>query len=154
VGPPGASLRALHLTLRDDVTGACHPVHHLAWDGGPWRSAGALTDGSHVLLYHRRPLPRAWLAAQVIRLAEAEVAQAIVSGQLPDGSEFEPYKTALVEEDVPFAAGRFDPGATAGVTRHEPHRVTVTTQAAGEALLVLGDVHYPGWQARVDGRPA
>src|SRR5205807_1500576 len=40
------------------------------------------------------------------------------------------------------------------VTRHRPHRVSVTTRAAAETFLVLGDVHYPGWEARLDGRPA
>src|SRR5439155_26043671 len=38
------------------------------------------------------------------------------------------------------------------VGRQEPGHVRVRTRAAAEALLVLGDVDYPGWRAFVDGR--
>ncbi len=42
----------------------------------------------------------------------------------------------------------------AEVTRYEPNRVDVKTASAGPSVLVLGDNHYPGWRARVDGREA
>jgi hypothetical protein len=33
------------------------------------------------------------------------------------------------------------------------HRVVIETEAASPALLVLADLHYPGWTAAVDGEP-
>jgi uncharacterized membrane protein YfhO len=38
------------------------------------------------------------------------------------------------------------------VTRYEPNRVEVRTAADAPAVLVLGENHYPGWRAEVDGR--
>jgi hypothetical protein len=40
----------------------------------------------------------------------------------------------------------------AEVLVRSPNRITV--RADGPGLLVLSDIHYPGWQVRVDGRPA
>ena len=38
------------------------------------------------------------------------------------------------------------------MTRIEPDRMEVT--ASGRGLVVLSDVHFPGWHATVDGRDA
>jgi hypothetical protein len=48
-------------------------------------------------------------------------------------------------------------GAPAGSARldtYEAERATVTATSSGRGLLVLTDVHYPGWKAKVDGRDA
>ena len=38
--------------------------------------------------------------------------------------------------------------------RYEPDRVELSANADGRALVVLSDVHMPGWKATVDGREA
>ncbi|MBM4049070.1 MAG: tetratricopeptide repeat protein, partial [Planctomycetes bacterium] len=38
------------------------------------------------------------------------------------------------------------------IRRYASDEVLMTTDARAEALLVLGDVHYPGWRAWLDGR--
>jgi hypothetical protein len=43
-------------------------------------------------------------------------------------------------------------GPRAEVLDWTPNRITV--RAGGPGLLVLSEMHYPGWQVRVDGRPA
>ena len=155
IGPYGPSTRPLSLTFLDDTTGKSHPVHYLAQVGGPWSVTGTLPDESHVLLRNRRPLQRAWLVGQVVQLPAKQIVEAIVRDRgLPDGTPFEPYRTALVEEAVSCTAGMLTPEDGAQITDYEPHRVRVTTHAAAEAFLVLGDVHYPGWEARIDGQPA
>jgi uncharacterized membrane protein YfhO len=60
----------------------------------------------------------------------------------------------LVEEaaGVSFPQEKGPPGRV-DVVRHEPNRVEVTTEATMPTVLVLAENHYPGWQARVDGRP-
>ena len=50
--------------------------------------------------------------------------------------------------------GRCAPASvgSARIVKLEPERVVVETDALRRALLVLSDVHYPGWKATVDGR--
>jgi hypothetical protein len=123
--------------------------------GGAWHLRDVLPDGSHLILENRRPLRRAWLASRVVQMPGREAIEAIVrEGKMPDGSVFEPYRTALVEEAVPCAGGDLGTAAEARIEQYEPRRVVVKTRAAGEGFLVLGDGHYPGWRARIDGRPA
>jgi uncharacterized membrane protein YfhO len=37
---------------------------------------------------------------------------------------------------------------------YEPERVVARSRADRRSLLVLSDIHYPGWKASVDGRDA
>jgi uncharacterized membrane protein YfhO len=37
--------------------------------------------------------------------------------------------------------------------RYEPNRVDVKTKAVAPSILVLGENHYPGWRAYLDGEP-
>ncbi len=50
--------------------------------------------------------------------------------------------------------GSADAAGTARITDYEPERVRLQVSSSGPALAVLGDNHYPGWKAEVDGRPA
>jgi hypothetical protein len=54
---------------------------------------------------------------------------------------------------APTEAGAGAPDAVALVA-HEAERVVVRAECAARCLLVLPDLHYPGWRARVDGRDA
>jgi hypothetical protein len=123
-------------------------------DAGEWTRVAPLGGG---VLYERTtPFPRAWLVPWVERRAPEEILEAIRSGRLPGGTRFDPRAVALVEAEVeglPEAAA-LPPGASATVTRIEPRRIDVRTSASGAALLVLSDVHYPGWEVRCDGVPA
>jgi hypothetical protein len=129
-------------------------VWQFVGDPEHWHLHGTAPGGAHLFVENRRPLRRAWLASRVVRLPTEDVARVVLGETpLPDGTPFDPYQVALVEEDVPFTGGVADPAAEARVTRHAAHRVTVTTRSAAAAFLVLGDVYYPGWEARLDGRP-
>jgi hypothetical protein len=154
VGPQGGTLKPLNLTLVDETKGTYHLVNPFAGLTDRWCDRGKLADKEHVVAEYLRPLRRAWLASRVVRLPEDKVT-AILQGRnaLPDGTAFEPYHTALVEEDVPFTGGQPDPDSTTRITRYRSGRVTVVTHSAAETFLVLGDVYYPGWEARLDGRP-
>ena len=49
--------------------------------------------------------------------------------------------------------GEFE-DSEAHITRYEPNRVEVEVDAPGDAILLLNDLYYPGWVARVDGEIA
>ena len=71
---------------------------------------------------------------------------------------FQGRRVAITEERVPGVpvrpAGSADAAGTARITDYEPERVRLQVSSSGPALAVLGDNHYPGWKAEVDGRPA
>ena len=43
-------------------------------------------------------------------------------------------------------------GGEAQIVSYEPERVEIEATSRGPGLLVLSDLHYPGWKAEVDGR--
>ncbi len=49
----------------------------------------------------------------------------------------------------------FSPAAVSGeafITRYDPNHVTIEVSTAQAAILVLGDMDYPGWKAYIDGK--
>ncbi|NPV06721.1 MAG: YfhO family protein [Anaerolineae bacterium] len=91
--------------------------------------------------------PRAWLVGQ------AEIVPPEATLERLTEPAFDPWRTALLEEAPPFS---LSPEAGAGLVRwqaHEPERLVLFVRATGNSLLVLSEVHYPGWRAWVDGQP-
>ncbi len=97
-----------------------------------------------------RALPRAWLASEARALDGETMLGVIRKGRLPDGSRWEPLRTALVESAAEAQAGGAG-GGSAEVFVYEPNRVDVRTKAGSPSVLVLGENHYPGWRAYLDG---
>jgi hypothetical protein len=154
VGPSGPTLFLYRATLADDSTGECHPIREVMADDGLWRAMPPAAGSRLLVARNTRPLRRAWLAGRVVRMPAHRVRAVVLDGApLPDGTPFEPYETALVEEPVPDGPTAGPPGG-AVISAYEPCRVEVIAHAPAGGLLVLGDVNYPGWRATVDGRPA
>ena len=104
--------------------------------------------------------PRAYSVRRVLRETSPEAALARITGDA-----FRPELEAVVE--IPASgSGAFPaleaPPAQDGVLPRGQDRVEITAYATdevaieaacdGECLLVLTDLHYPGWRATVDGR--
>jgi uncharacterized membrane protein YfhO len=70
---------------------------------------------------------------------------------MPDGSNFESSKVALVEENVNFNL-RKDKKARVSLKDISSNIVEVATKSRFPAFFVLSDVYYPGWIASIDGR--
>ena len=67
---------------------------------------------------------------------------------------FDPRREAIVERPIAGLAEQpLRPGAAGGarIVEDEPERVVIEADANRRALLVLADVHYPGWKAELDG---
>ncbi len=111
-----------------------------------------------------RALPRVWLVGQVQVVANEYDQLRLIRGEMPaeikdaQGREFDPRQTALLEAsaaDKPWAQRmKQSSGAvgTARIVERSNDRLLIETDATNDALLVLSEMAYPGWQARVDGQ--
>ena len=118
--------------------------------GSPGRRLG------QALVFERAgALPRAY-AVRRTRHAP-DLAAALAALEAPD---FDPRAEAVLTDprEGPDAAAP-DAGAPAApdraeITRLELERTVVRAECSAPCLLVLTDLHYPGWRATVDGRAA
>ncbi len=94
----------------------------------------------------RRPSGLRYLVTPDWRLVTAEHALA-ESGHAPS-------LRVLLEEAPGFAARPFDPRAEARVLFFRNNAYALEVRSPGPALLYCAESHMPGWEARVDGRPA
>lgn len=121
-------------------------------NAGRWK---LVAQTQYVDIYENaRRLPRAWLAWDARASDEAATLEVIRGGSLPDGSRWEPQRTALVESEPRAGLVSGVGKGSAEVTRHEANRVDVKTEADAPSILVLAENHYPGWRAYVDGESA
>lgn len=168
-GGDAAALVMKRLTLEDRAGGASYhvsPAPLLLNDETRWRP---FAEAGGALVYENlRARPRAWLASEVVTLTPEEALAAIKTSRLPDDRPFDPARTALVEEPQAFsieepqtfstppggthAPGGEPVGGGARIVEESGASISVATDAASPALLVLADANYPGWRAAVDGR--
>ena len=100
-------------------------------------------------------LPRAYVVPHVI--LETNAVAAIDRAMLP---AFRPHQEAIVVDPDPDLVafegllegrdGHTDDAAR--IVRFENERVAIEAECAARCLLVLTDLHYPGWQVEVDGQ--
>ena len=137
------SLRALSLLGVGDVVVApedpplSEPGLRLAYDGPDAR-----------VYENRRALPRAFVVGGQQVVSDEDEALSAVTAASFDGRRVVVVVEAL--DGVP--QGPRTSSGDAEITEYDPDRVTVNVRAERRGLLVLGDVHYPGWKAQVDGR--
>jgi len=134
-------------------------------DSARWR---ALSERSPSAPYRKyriyenlRTMPRAWLTTHAQVAYEGDQLK-MIRGHLPG---FDPRATALVDHET---AAKLDPSllqtglqtsaesspanSNASVLHRTPTNLVMETEAAKPSLLVMSEMFYPGWQAKVDGR--
>ena len=159
---PGALLGVFRISLADTAAAKSYPLSRrmvtIETSGTKDRPAESdrwkfVARGLDVNIFENtRALPRAWLAPEVRVLDEEAMLQVIRTGYLPDGSKWDPRRTALVESAL--AVGGSAQAGSVDVTAYEPNRVDLAAHASGASLLVLSENDYPGWHAYVDGADA
>jgi hypothetical protein len=154
---PDASIELKTASLHDAVTGISVPLDNLSLPLERWRK---LATFDQVDIYENlKARPRAWFVPRLETRASVDVLRAIKQGQLDPTHRFDPAQTALLEtEDFGGQEIKLPPvGESAEgqvtVTRYEPQRIELQTRNAGAGFLVLSEVYYRGWDARVDGQP-
>jgi hypothetical protein len=147
-GATMAALRGLSLLSVSDLL-------HYPY-GEPLRLPGLRLaySGPDARVYrNERALPRVFVVHRQRTVAGADAALAAVSAP-----RFDPRRVAVTERPVPgIPRERGRAPASAGRARlveYEAERIVATATTRARGLLVLTDVHFPGWEATVDGQAA
>jgi len=109
-------------------------------------------DAAHIVGLQRietfdRALPRAFLVGEAHVLDSDSLRSALTS------DSWDPLHTVLVDKD-PALKGEETFRGEVQELLYGPNSAIVQTSQEGEGMLVLLDSWFPGWTARVDGRPA
>lgn len=153
---PSAECFVMRISLFDATTQTSSPIYGVALPSDRWRRI--YDDGPVEIYENQKALPRAWFVRELLVKSEADVRNAIKTGQFADGAPFNPRQSALLElED--FGGQSFQlpqigdsENASVKITNYSAPRIALETNHNAPSFLVLSEVYYPGWQARVDGQ--
>jgi len=115
---------------------------HIARDLRP-----VYADADVTVFENPTALPRAWLVHAAEQRSPAEALALLAAGAV------DPRRTALLEAPPPLLGDAPAAAETVRITEAAADRVRLEVVAGAPGLLVLGDVFYPAWQARLDGAP-
>ncbi len=107
-------------------------------------NATARRVGNSSLFLRETAVPRAYVVGRTRVLADARVAREHIVA--PD---FDPRAEAVVAEGPSLDGELRGSVGAARIRLVKPHRVIVDASCHAECLLVLTDLYYPGWSARV-----
>ncbi|HET7712849.1 MAG TPA: YfhO family protein, partial [Thermoanaerobaculia bacterium] len=144
------------VTLHDSVSGKSWPLAQPPLER--WETI--YDKGNVVVLKNLRAMPRAWMVTKVATLDDAELLR-VIRGE--SDLTFDPRTTAYLEAgnrseaaDQAFVQRAAAPATPPQVRilSYQPARLRFETASTVPALLVIGEIHYPGWEATIDGAAA
>jgi len=91
------------------------------------------------------PPQHAWVVGEA-RLAHSDAEALAMLG----ARDFDPHRHAVVQDAAILPLDGLD--GQAQVTIYRPQYIAIEAQARGRSLLVVSEVFYPGWRARVNGQ--
>ncbi len=155
---PSAEIVIARAALHDETSGSSTQIDNEELAPERWRKLE--TFGDIEIYENLRRLPRAWLAEDLQVKSRDEVVQAIQTGQFKDGTLFDPQKTALLEiedfggkEFLLPPVGKLNKAAVQ-LTQYTPQHIQIETDHNAPSFLVLSEIYYRGWDARIDGAKA
>jgi len=156
----GAPVVATHVEVRALIAQSDLRLERLRLLDGAGRGPtlpAAAGEGDHVLVYcspgvaiyrNEGAGPRAFLAYRARAVASDEEAYPLLVAPT-----FAPHQEVLLRDGPPLA-GAPAPNDRVTIERYEADCARLRVVTGAPAYLVLADSYYPGWQARIDGRPA
>jgi hypothetical protein len=144
-------LRRMHEVLTPDAGWRLWQILNVKFAiGDPAATDGlklVFQDNGLKTYFMQDSLPRAWAVRAVEVARDDSEARALI---LAPG--YHPGNVVVLEQAPTI--GPFSPGQRPDVkiTRLEPQRVAIDVNADGNAMLVLAQQYYPGWQAYRDGQ--
>ena len=149
---PQAELMILRMNLKDSSSGDEAPLDRQRLSPERWRLVERCGEAD--LYENLKAMPRAWFVEKVSTMSAAEALKTIRTGKHSDGVLFDPQHEALLETGLPTPSKvAAEPGQQrVTVTRYESSRIEFQASTASDSFLVLSEIDYPGWQARVDGQ--
>jgi Bacterial membrane protein YfhO len=152
---PDSFLVIVRAVLFDEITASSVSLESPGLPRERWRLLG--TFGEIGLYENLKALPRAWFVRRVEALPSAEVLRVIKQGKFADGTIYDPSEVALFEKEdfdgreTKLPEAGVGSGAEVKVIRYEPQRVELETRNSEQGFLVLSEVYYRGWDAKIDG---
>ncbi len=119
----------------------------------PIEGLSFIKEAEGVAIYENpNAMPRAFFVNRFVSVSNPR--ESFEALRSPD---FDPHTTAVVEAPpgvLTFTQFQGLPSGEAHMLEDRRNRVVVETKSLQDGLLVLSDNYYPGWIAKVDGRPA
>lgn len=134
-------------TLPEERLWALLNVHYLIAKG----RVGAQElhkEGETVLYRLAEPLPRAWIAGRMLVEPSRDRTLALLASP-----NFDLRETVILVEPPPLTPSPEAEG-TARVTIYNPEYIALEARTSAAAFLVISEVYFPGWRAKVDGQEA
>ena len=91
-------------------------------------------------------MPYASIVHQAVEIPESQVMTTLLN------ATYDPLTTVIIESAPPnLDAQAPASGDQVSVVSYEPDEITLSATAAGDGMLVISEVYFPGWRAYVDG---
>jgi hypothetical protein len=97
---------------------------------------------------NRAAQPRAYFVPRAVAASDDKAESLFVSGAVD-------FRRQVLLADTIFTATAADTFGTAAVSMTEPsgERLVIEAETPADGWIFLSDTYYPGWQAKLDGRP-
>jgi len=154
---PEALLAVQRVSFYDAETKKSYPIDPVNESQSRWKKLEIFDEVS--VYENLTRLPRAWFVRRAAVELSRDILPIIRTGKMKDGSPFDPAETALLEREdfgdrpVELPAIGDPSGAKVEVTSYEPQKIVIRTNNPQPGFLVLSEIYYRGWDARIDNEP-
>lgn len=156
---PTGYLYLSRLSLCNFRSGMSHPIGYIEASLSDTSRFKPIIQGKRFALVENvRAMPRAWLVDEAMILSFEQIVRAIHKGVLPNGANFDPFKTVLLEGTPPLPP-YLPTQSSSGIgdrvvfRRYRANEIVLAVSSSSNKWLVLSETYYPGWRASVDGIP-
>jgi hypothetical protein len=130
------------LSLRDDVLNVRYRIKPASTP-----DPGAIYQDAHWKVYQDdAAFPRAWMVHEAVIDGSDDDTWTRITKHSTDIR-----RVALIAAPLPAPLDKAAAGDFLRFTSYEANSMSLDVQAAGDGLLVLSEIYYPGWRATVNG---